>query len=320
MYFTLFFSYRPFQSKANIYFFFKTFVVGVILLNFFFHELHAEDSQLWGLESFSHQVLNKGDPNFGGLSGISMSADGNHFVAISDRANYFKGETVRDSAKKLVDLKILERGKILDSKGQELSGRNTDSESIIRSKDNGYYVSFESNNRIMFHPKLSAPGQFLPKHVDFKRLRYNDGIEALAVNTSGQIYAIPEMPPNGDKFHPIYKFRENKWQVITTVEISDDFKVSEAEFIDDKNLILLERKFTFLDGFEIRIRRLTLERDEIKSVQILLESGPWEFFNLEGLSKWKDTLGNTYITLVSDNQFSPLLKTEIREFQVIEKK
>ena len=320
MYFYLIFYYGSLLSKAKIYSNLKASLVGLILLNLFSNFLYCEDFKIWELESFSYQVLNKGDPNFGGLSGISMSDDGKFFVAISDRANYFKGRTIRDDAKKLVDLKILERGKILDSKGRELSGKNTDSESIIRSKDDGYYVSFESNNRIMFHPKLSEPGQFLPKHVDFQRLRYNDGIEALAVNTSGQVYAIPEMPPNGDKFHPIYKFRENKWQLITTVQIGDDFKVSEAEFIDDNNLILLERKFTFLDGFKIRIRRLIFDQDKIKSTQILLESDPWEFFNLEGLSKWQDEHGNTYITLVSDNQFSPLLKTEIREFQVVGEK
>jgi len=75
-----------------------------------------------------------------------------------------------------------------------------------------------------------------------------------------------------------------------------------------------------LDGFKIRIRRLIFDQDKIKSTQILLESDPWEFFNLEGLSKWQDEHGNTYITLVSDNQFSPLLKTEIREFQVVGEK
>ncbi len=238
MYFYLIFYYGSLLSKAKIYSNLKASLVGLILLNLFSNFLYCEDFKVWELESFSYQVLNKGDPNFGGLSGISMSDDGKFFVAISDRADYFKGRTIRDDAKKLVDLKILERGKILDSNGRALSGKNTDSESIKRSKDDGYYVSFESNNRIMFHPKLSEPGQFLPKHVDFQRLRYNDGIEALAVNTSGQVYAIPEMPPNGDKFHPIYKFRENKWQLITTVQIGDDFKVSEAEFIDDQNLIL----------------------------------------------------------------------------------
>ena len=48
--------------------------------------------------------------------------------------------------------------------------------------------------------------------------------------------------------------------------------------------------------------------------EILLESLPWEYYNFEGLSKWKDNDGQIYLTLISDNQFSPLLKTEVREF------
>ena len=149
MYFHLISYYGLLLSKANMYSNLKASLVGVILLYLFSNILYCEDFKEWGLESFSYQVLNKGDPNFGGLSGISMSADGKYFVAISDRADYFKGRTIRDEAKKLLDLKILERGKILDSNGRELSGKNTDSESIIKSREDGYYVSFESNNRII---------------------------------------------------------------------------------------------------------------------------------------------------------------------------
>jgi len=105
--------------------------------------------------------------------------------------------------------------------------------------------------------------------------------------------------------------------VLNTLKISDGFKITDAEFIDDQNLILVERKFTFLDGFQIRLRRILFEKDEIKSIQVLLESDPWEFYNLEGLSKWKDEHGNIYLTLISDNQFLPFLETEIREFLLV---
>ena len=84
--------------------------------------------------------------------------------------------------------------------------------------------------------------------------------------------------------------------------------------IDDENLITLERKFSFYDGFKIRLRRIKFEKDIIKNSEILLESLPWEYYNSEGLGKWKDSNGNIYLTLVSDNQFSPLLKTEVKEF------
>ena len=84
--------------------------------------------------------------------------------------------------------------------------------------------------------------------------------------------------------------------------------------IDDENLIILERKFSFYDGFKIRLRRIIIEDNTVINSEILLESLPWEYYNFEGLSKWKDREGKIYLTLISDNQFSPLLKTEVREF------
>ncbi len=293
------------------------FKMGLFFLTASANNSHAETFDKWLLKPFGHQILHEVDPKFGGLSGISVSPSGEEFVVISDKANYFTGKIVRNKESKLVSINVLNRGKLLSSTGTELSGQNIDSESIIKAPSNGYYISFESNNRVMFHNKLSASGIFLPKHPDFKRFKYNEGIEALALNHSGRLYAIPESPPRGDQSHPIYKLRGDKWIVIGHINIDEEFKVTDAEFIDDQNLILLERKFTFLNGFVIRIRRIFFENDEIKSIQVLLESEPWEFYNLEGLSQWKDEDGNTYLTLISDNQFSPLLKTEIREFLVV---
>ena len=101
---------------------------------------------------------------------------------------------------------------------------------------------------------------------------------------------------------------------IDEIEIDKGFKVVDAEMIDHENLITLERKFSFYDGFKIRLRRIKFEKDIIKNSEILLESLSWEYYNFEGLSKWKDNDGQIYLTLISDNQFSPLLETEVREF------
>ncbi len=310
-------SYEPSYLKMQNHVNSRIFLLSIIFSSFFPISSYPEAFDSWRLEPFGHQILPEKVSGFGGLSGISVSSSGKKFVMISDKAMYFMGEMIRNSTGKLIDIRIRDHGKILNSKGEQLSGKNTDSESIVRSPGDGYYISFESNSRIMFHENFTSPGEFLPKHPDFKRLMFNDGIEALAVNNSGQLYAIPESPPKGDRDHPIYKLKEDKWIVISNIKITEDFKITDAEFIDDRNLILLERKFTFLDGFQTRVKRILFEKDEIKSIQVLLESGPWEFYNLEGLSKWKDEYGNTYLTMISDNQFSPLLKTEIREFLLV---
>ena len=44
-----------------------------------------------------------------------------------------------------------------------------------------------------------------------------------------------------------------------------------------------------------------------------MESLPGSIIILS-LSKWKGNDGQIYLTLISDNQFSPLLETEVREF------
>ena len=268
----------------------------------------------WELYHFGSKILAYEDKDFGGISGITLSENGENFILLSDKSFFFKGKIIRDNLNKIVDLEILEKGQLSSSTGEILTGKNIDSESIVKKDKSGYYISFESNNRIMYHETLRSPGQFIPKHSDFDKFLFNDGIEALAIKENGELYALPELPPKGKDFHPIYKFNNNNWSIIDRIKIDQDFKVVDAEMIDDENLITLERKFSFYDGFKIRLRRIIFEEDIIKNSEILLESLPWEYYNFEGLGKWKDSNGKIYLTLVSDNQFSPLLKTEVREF------
>jgi len=268
----------------------------------------------WELNLFGSKILTYEDQDFGGISGLTVSENGENFVFLSDKSFFFKGKIIRNNLNKIIDLKILDKGQLSSSKGEILTGKNIDSESIVKIDKSGYYVSFESNNRIMYHETLESPGKFIPKHSDFDKLLFNDGIEALAIKENGELYALPELPPKGKDYHPIYKFNNNEWSIIDKIKIDQGFKVVDAEMIDDENLITLERKFSFYDGFKIRLRRIIFEKNIIKNSEILLESLPWEYYNFEGLGKWKDSNGNIYLTMVSDNQFSPLLKTEVKEF------
>ena len=268
----------------------------------------------WELNLFGSKILKYEDQDFGGISGLTISENGENFVFLSDKSFFFKGKIIRDNLNKIIELKILDKGQLSSSTGEILTGKNIDSESIVKIDKSGYYVSFESNNRIMYHETLESPGKFIPKHSDFDKLLFNDGIEALAIKENGELYALPELPPKGKDYHPIYKFNNNEWSIIDKIKIDQGFKVVDAEMIDDENLITLERKFSFYDGFKIRLRRIIFEKNIIKNSEILLESLPWEYYNFEGLGKWKDSNGNIYLTMVSDNQFSPLLKTEVKEF------
>ena len=233
----------------------------------------------WEITLLGSKLIKYEDNNFGGISGITLSENGKNFTLISDKSHYFQGKIVRDDLNKIIDFEILDQGQLFSSKKENLTGRNIDSESIVKSKSNGFYISFESNNRVMYHEDLNGPGKFLPKHPDFDKLLFNDGIEALAIKENGELFAIPELPPKGKERHPIYRLHNNKWSIIDEIKINKDFKVVDAEMIDDGNLITLERKFSFYDGFKIRLRRIIIEENNIINSEILLESLPWEYYN-----------------------------------------
>ena len=108
----------------------------------------------WQLSLLGSKILKNEDRDFGGISGITLSENGENFVLLSDKSFFFKGKIIRDNLNKIIDLKILEKGQLSSSKGEILTGKNTDSESIVKIDKGGYYISFESNNRIMYHETL----------------------------------------------------------------------------------------------------------------------------------------------------------------------
>ena len=236
---------------------------------------------------------------------------------MSDKSDYFEGELIRTESGHISNLKISRSGHLLSSAGLPLQDKNIDSESIVKDANNTFYISFESNNRIMSHTALNSPGEFLPKHKDFKGLNYNKGLEALALNEDGDLFAIPEKPPLGYLKYPIYKFAGEKWIIFTTFTPIGNFQISDAAFLSNTELLLLERTFNWSLGFILRIRQLTFKNNKVIKDRILIETTSGAY-NHEGLDIWKNQAGEIMLTLISDNNFLPFLKSEIREYKLVE--
>ena len=138
----------------------------------------ATGSENWIIEPKGNFEINLDIPGLGGLSAIEVNKSGNRFITISDKGKYFEGNILRDSNGNIINIRISKSGWLLNSSGNNLTGRNTDSESLTVYNE-GFVISFESNHRIMLHKSLGAAGAFLPKHQDFKKFRTNKGIEAV---------------------------------------------------------------------------------------------------------------------------------------------
>ena len=66
------------------------------------------------------------------------------------------------------------------------------------------------------------------------------------------------------------------------------------------------------------MRRFTLKDDRIVQDDTLLTTHTLRHDNLEGLSVWRDAEGDIRLTMISDDNFQPIQRTEFVEYRVPE--
>ena len=289
-------------------------IVFILIILFGAISTLEADVKKWKLEQAGFLNIDRNEKDYGGFSGLLINNAGTEALVVTDKSFFFVLELRRDDNDILTGYSVIKKGRILSSKGEHLNGRNTDSESIAMDANNNYYISFESNHRIMMHTEVEGKGIFVPKHPMFRKLSVNKGIEALAIDNENRLIAIPEKPPLGISDVPIFRLQNNKWEIIKYVKIEDNFLVTDAEILPMGLLLILERKFSWTQGFKTRFRLISLDKFDNTEPIIVFTSTANQFDNLEGMTFWKDKKGEMRILTVSDDNFHPLQQSEIREF------
>ena len=289
-------------------------IVFILIILFGAISTLEADVKKWKLEQVGFLNIDRNEKDYGGFSGLLIKNAGTEALVVTDKSFFFVLELRRDNNDFLTGYSVIKKGRILSSKGERLNGRNTDSESIAMDANNNYFISFESNHRIMMHTEVEGKGIFVPKHPMFRKLSVNKGIEALAIDNENRLIAIPEKPPLGISDVPIFRLQNNKWEIIKYVKIEDNFLVTDAEILPMGLLLILERKFSWTQGFKTRFRLISLDKFDNTEPIIVFTSNSNQFDNLEGMTFWKDKKGEMRILTVSDDNFHPLQQSEIREF------
>ncbi|MGV6810759.1 MAG: esterase-like activity of phytase family protein [Brevirhabdus sp.] len=247
---------------------------------------------------------------FGGFSALVLSDDGKRFTVLSDRGRIGTGTIERKNEQiTSVDLTRFER--LRDTEGAPISKGISDSEGLAIRSDGRIYVSFEGYHRVWTYARVGGKAAWLPRHPEFKRLHRNASLEALAMDARGRIYTIPESP-RGESF-PVFRYARGKWDTPFTIPARDGFEVTGADIGPDGRFYLLERSFSLLTGFGSRLRRFDLSETGLTNEITLMQSGPFEHDNLEGLSVWRAADG-LRATMVSDDNFRALQRTELVEY------
>jgi hypothetical protein len=106
------------------------------------------------------------------------------------------------------------------------------------------------------------------------------------------------------------------------VRRTNNFDISDAVLLPTGDLLILERKFSWLAGVGIRIRRIPLAQlapgAVIDGPSIFDADLGHEIDNMEGIDAHVTPEGDTVLTLISDDNFSMLQRTLLLQFTLVE--
>jgi len=254
------------------------------------------------------------DRRFGGLSGIELAADGAHFTVIGDRGIVFRGRLLREGTQTVG----VERGPIEPLRniaGAPLDGDWADAEGLAVTPGGRILVSFERRHRVLSYDAVGGRAMGLPRHPAFAGLGHNNGLEALAMDVAGVLWALPEAPQDG--VFPLFRFEGEGWTRPHALPARGPYLAVGADFGPDGRFYLLERDFAGIArGVSSRVRAFDFGPDGPEGEEVILVTPYGDFDNLEGISVWRDGAGAIRLTLVSDDNFNPLQRTEIVEYRL----
>jgi hypothetical protein len=289
--------------------------------------VNDRDRRRFGALTFrSGLVLKSTYDGFGGFSGLSRSADGRSLVALADNAQWLTATVDVADDGRLAGLSDTVMAPLLAPNGRPLRRtRYYDTEGLTIAGGTAYVSIERSSALIRFEfarEGVAARGQFMPVPKEALDLRGNTGLEALGVAPprsplAGALVAIAEQSHPGESM-PTTGFiltgsRRGSFRVART----DDFDVTDLAFLPDGQVLLLERRFSLFRGLSVRLRRMAADAIRpggLADGPVIFESdASMEIDNMEGLTLHRDG-AETVVTLISDDNFSPLQRTLLLEF------
>ena len=256
---------------------------------------------------------------FGGLSGIELAPDGLDFVAVSDRAAVFSGRLSRGEAGQIIAVTLKDGMPVVPvaANGAPLADEMVDAEGLALAPGGDLAVSFETQDRVV---RYGPDGRgFVAEDwpAAFQDFEINAGIEALAIDAAGRLWALPEKSPDPATI-PVHRLENGRWSMPMTLRRDGAWRPVGADFGADGRLYLLERDYWPLIGFMSRVRRIAFDGDRVTEDIVLFRSGAGRHGNLEGLAVWQDAAGAVRLTLISDDNFLPFQRTELVDLRVTE--
>jgi len=275
---------------------------------------NPERKQFGTLTFMSGFQLNSQDKRFGGLSGLSIGADG-RLYAVSDHGYWLSARMVYNAEGALSSLTEWRIAPMLASAIVPVSGSLSDAEALTRARDGSFIVGFEGRHRIWRydpppHTFESTPTS-VPVPAELARAPSNGGLEGLAALPDGRLLALTEAFVNPDGSFKGWLIDRDRFAEIS-YKPAKGYRVADCAALENGDVLVLERRYIPLANFSSRLTRI--EEKSIKPGAIL--SGkellkieyPLVVENFEGLAV-HETASGAMIYLVSDDNYNPFQET-----------
>jgi hypothetical protein len=191
------------------------------------------------------------DGNFGGLSGLYISPNGQHLSAVSDHGHWFNA-SLRYRDGMLVGIDKPGFFPMIDKNGNFLTKPDTDAESIATLDGKTMFVSFERRHRISQYSTQRTPSGALAAPAGYANLANNGGVEAITYLCDGRLLAIAEKNKTRDPFVQGWIMSGDEWAFFSH-KTTAGFRPTGAATLPNCDIIIVERSFSFINGVAAQI-------------------------------------------------------------------
>jgi hypothetical protein len=263
---------------------------------------------------------------FGGWSDLHISDDGRELASISDEGSWLTAIIDYDAKGNLAGLSQAKIGPLRALDGQPLADKaQSDAEGMARLPDGSWLVSFERNHRIWRYPELDGKPVAFATPPEIRKQPNNGGIETLTALSDGRVIAISEQysvqsgtvrgwlgtPAAGGQYN---------WATFDYAT-RPDFSPTAIARLPDGAFATIERAYDLRHGVRCRVMRFEAADlrpgATIHAKELAFLAAPYAVDNLEGLAATKGTRGETLLWLISDDNFNPLQKNVLLQFELV---
>jgi hypothetical protein len=270
---------------------------------------------------------------FGGWSDLAVSADGGEILAISDEAHWLRAALTYDDNGDLAGVGQAQIAPMLNMQGLPMKGKEGDAEGMTLERAGDVHgtvaVSFERDVRIWRYDLshgLAAKPVNVPIGNWVKPLHDNEQLEAITLLKPDTLLAFAETKVNaGDDLLAAMESYPNSAAPPATRMLAvvphDPFAITGAANAPDGGIFLLERRFSFLGGIGMELRHIgppDIHEGARMNGEVLatLNFQDANIDNMEGIAVRRGPKGETFLYILSDDNYLPLQRTLLLMFEV----